>query len=274
MRNIELVTSTFYEPGNYDLMGAHVTQRVGTIGILETNELFMKENLHLSSKPDGYIICVGNGAIWLMLDLFQNGTQPKGIISLDRDASVILSGKVLLELAKQEITSDKAVEYFYGGKIDDMVAIAKNIIQNEENDAIKQALMDTISTGQFIRDLEVLHQLEINPTVPDVRRRKSISSAISKHWPTIIRLAKEGKIHFLHSDISNEATLRFITANLPDIPLFQNILYISNVVDKRYKNALHEWEIFNPTGLSWYIFTSAQDDYMLKASHQPPVYQI
>lgn len=272
MSELEQMLSRFYERDNYQQMGAQLVERVGTVGILETNERFIAENMKLFPKPDGYIVGVGNGAIWFMLDLFQEGTLPKGVISLDRDPCVVLSGEVLIKLAKRKVTSEDAAAFFYDGKIDDVLHIVKNIVQNEKNNRCKQEFDAALNTGQFARDLELLHQLEINPTVPDLRRRKNLTTTILRNWPIITSLAQEGKIMFLHSDVNNVNTLQFITSRLPDISTSRNILYVSNIVDERYRRELNSWEIFNTFGKSWYIFTSARDDYILQSSHQPPVY--
>jgi len=272
MRGPELLSS-FYETEKYRKLGAQVVERVGTVGILETNEKFILEHLHLSSKPDGYIVGVGNGAIWHMLDLFPDGVLPRGVISLDRDPSVILSGLVLLELGRREITSDEATTYFYGGKIDALLDIAKNLVQNEPGDRFKQTLNDVVSTGQFAQDLEVLYWLETHPDIPDIRRRKNITSVIHRQWPVITTFAKEEKMFFLHSDIADETIVRLIIEHTPDITSCSNILYTSNIVDKRYRKDIDIWELFNPNHLSWYVFTSAKDDYVLQCSRTPPHYR-
>lgn len=272
MRRIEQALSGFYESDNYQQMGAQTVERIGTVGILETNERFIKDNMQLLPKPDGYIIGIGNGAIWYMLNLFQEGTLPKGVISLDRDSCVVLSGKILIELAKQGVTRDEAVAFFYEGEIDDILDVARNIVQNEKNYRFKQELDATLNTGQLASDLELLRRLQRNPADSDIRRRKNITAVISHHWPSITLLAREDKITFLHSDVANETTLKFITAQLPDIIDLRNILYTSNVVDKRYRHELLSWKIFNTSGKGWYIFTSARDDYILQSSHNPPIY--
>lgn len=285
--SLEQLLSRLYYIDNYAHMMPNFTSRSGTAGVLVTNETIYPETMQLCPSPNGYIIGTGNGSIWTMLDLFKPGVLPKGIISLDYDQNCILSGKVLIELAKRNITPAEAISYFFGvynkeptetgeyflHTLDEIVDIARNIASKEQNPQFKQILIDAIEKGEFVHDMQLTRSLENKDRPPDIRRRKNITATIYKHWRTIVALAQEGSIFFAHSDASNEFSLSFIDLKAPDIKYLRNILYTSNLVDCRYKKDLNCWQRFNPNGESWYIFTSQyKDNYVLRASHQPPVF--
>ncbi len=276
--SLEHNLSSFYDPDTYARLGTKITDRAGPVSILTTNERFLAENLAIDPKPDGYVIGTGNGAIWRMLDLFPKDTQPKGIISIDRDPSVILSGKVLIELAKRNIPPEEAVAYFYGvhaetgvtHTLDDLISVARDVAQKEPNPTLKRTLLETIHNEHFLHDMKLIHGAAANPSLLHKRGRKSMAEEFFRYWPAIVQLARQGNVFFVHADIGNRDMLRFLTDKIPDIASSRNVLYVSNLCDRTYQKDLNGLQILNPSGRSWYVFTNETDEYMLRASHEPP----
>jgi len=193
----EQLLTRMYNSEGYTQIGAMVSERTGTVGVLVTNESFCPKSFRLSPLPNGYIIGTGNGMIWMMLDLFPPKTLPKAVISLDRDPSVILSGKVLIELARRNISSKEAISYFFGDDedkpvrhtVDEIIRIASDLASREQNPLFKQVLLGAILKGEFIPDMELIRHLEKKNRQPDIRRRRNITETIYKHWRTITTLA-------------------------------------------------------------------------------------
>lgn len=272
--------SGLYDSNNYAQIMPNFTGRSGTAGVLVTNENLDEETTQLSPAPSGYIIGVGNGAIWMMLDLFQPRVLPKGIISLDYDPNVILSGKLLVEFANRGISPEEAVSYLFGAgnvslqqSVNQVVDVARSVVAREQNLQFKQVLLNTINNGEFVDDMRLTRTLEKKERLPDLRRRRNVTETIYRYWNTITDLAQQGNIFFAHSDVADEFTLSFIESSIPEIGSLQNILYTSNLVDSRYKHELNGWQRFNPEGKSWYVFTTQyRDNYVLRASHEPPVF--
>lgn len=290
--------SEIYLPGNYERMVAKpFTERAGVAGVGCTNESFYPERMKPPNSLDGYLIGTGNGAIWTMLELFPEATDPKAVISLDIDPSVILSGKVVVEMAKRGISREEAVAYLYGDysrpsggrpgefyihKVEEVIDLAREIALREQNLQFRQALLDALEKGEFVKDVKFMrerHDMDHNKPLYEsgsgpleIKGRINTAAMLYKHWDQIVRLAKSGRIFFGYSNIKNEQTLDFITQQLSDITTSNNLIYTSNVVDYRYAADVNELERFNRNGQSIYVSTTQrQDNYVLKITTEPPV---
>jgi hypothetical protein len=287
-----------YESDNYAQIGAKFVGRGGVAGVMVSNESFLPENLRLLPPPDGYIIGAGNGAIWSMLELFPQGILPKGIISLDYDPAVVLSGKVVVELAKRGLSREEAVSYFFGDymskpggtrgdyykhTVDEVIALAREIAAKEQNPQFRQAMLDAVDKGEFVHDARFMRQrhemeykdplFEVGTGSLEVKGRINTAGIIYKHWDKIVKLAQAGKIFFAHADIGDSKAINFIDTQIPDIKTSRNILYTSNVVDFRYRRDVNALQRLSPDGNSYYVYTTQKpDNYILKATHTPPVY--
>lgn len=274
----------------YELMGAiNAPGDLGAIGLLSTNESISPGGLDIGT-PDGYIVGSGNGAIWEMLENFPQGNLPKGIVSMDINPDVILSGKILVALAKGQrgdLTADEAMNWLYGKYIfpksnptlkniekEKIETLAKEVIFNETNPKFQKVLMDNIENGTFFAKLQQVRQIFEEEGFKGPKHKKdgsmNISAIINNNWDSIKRLAKEGKIFFAHSDIANPNTIQFIADSLPDIKNSKNIIYTSNIVDSRYRKEVDVLEKLNPSSLSSYVFTTRADNYVLKSAKTPP----
>jgi hypothetical protein len=288
-RTLEQKLAGMYDDSNYDRLGGGNAERSGAIGVLVTNENTLPGRVRIPESTDGYIIGTGNGAIWAMLDMFPKGNEPKGIISLDRDPSVILSGMVLVELAKRGISKEEAVAYlfdeFYLDRslrhtLEDIKEIAEGIVASDLppkfNDVLFQAFL-----GPFKRDMSFSREKHYG----DYKRPKydhekgpygefdkiNIAAIIYDNWDKIKKLAQEGKIFFAHSDIANPATIDFIAKQIPEIRTARNLIYTSNIVDYRYRSEVDALQGFNTQDQSTYVFTTQKpDNYTLRSSSVPP----
>ena len=269
-----------YSSTNYEKMGGGSPERAGVAGVLCSNESFFPENLVVIPSPDGYIIGTGNGAIWSMLELFPPGQLPKGIVSIDRDPSVVLSGKLLVELAKRGVPKEEVMAYVYGDSIrefgyishdlNEAMEIARELANKEDNPEFRKVLVKALEAGDFRRDMGFCRErhfgdydkplFEEGKSSFEIRGRINVPAIIYKHWDGIVKLAREGKIFFAHSDIGNEETLNFLAANLPEAPGTRNIIYTSNVVDSRYRYEVDGLQRFNSEGRSTYVFTTQRED--------------
>ena len=230
---LEQALNEIYRAENFDQLRApNIAKRAGAAGAGYSNESLFPEKLKLSPAPNGYIIGTGNGAIWSMLELFPPGTVPKGIISLDYDPSVILGGKIIVELGKKGISGEEAIAYLYGsiiqesgGKsyhytVDEFIAIAKEVAERGQNPKAKQIFIDTIEKGNFREDTNFMRQThDLDYNMPlfergeqsfEIKGRINTAGILYKHWGTISKLVREGRIAFLYTDMGNERTLTFI----------------------------------------------------------------
>ena len=271
IHSLESSLNCIHSPQNYSLEKMKPAERSGTVAVLVTNETLPEEGLRLDPEPDGYILGTGNGNIWSMLSLFGQDQVPKGVISLDHDLGVVLSGKLLVQFAKNGCSAGETLKkLFY---VNEAVACAKEIALSESDPVFCKALLDLINSGLFAEDMALLSTLEQENRPPDIRRRSTVTHAICENWSIISQLANEGNIVFAHADLVDDHVLELIERQVPDICRSTNILYTSNVVDRRYRNEVNALERFNPDGKSWYVYTSQDyDDYVLRANHFPPVY--
>jgi hypothetical protein len=285
-----------YSDDNFDTLVAKPPKRAGQVAFLATNESFPNGELVPSRQPDGYIIGVGNGSIWSMLEMFDEENPPKGIIALDIDPSVVLGGMVLVELAKQGISREKAIALLYGDifsdpqrpatifpyQLSDLDDIVQKVLNDEQNPNLTKALGSQLIKNTFRKDAEFArykHGLDYKkPKLlggPGERRTLNTPAMIFDHWDTIVKLAQEGKIFFGLADFTNENVLDFISGQIPDATQHTNVIYASNILDHFYRAGLDDanlsaLERFNPDGKSFYVSTRTNKKYELEITDAPP----
>ena len=203
--------AAMYSSQNYKLIGGGSPERHGMAGVLATNESFNRDKLKVEPLPNGYIIGTGNGAIWSMLELFEGGSPPRGIVSVDQDPAVILSGMALVELAKRDLSKKEAVAYFYGSEfysggpiiahsLEEMVGIAQEVADQVDNPEFKQVLREAIGEGgerdSFRGDMafcRTRHQYDYKRDLFEagigtlqIKNRINTAAMIYKHWEIVM----------------------------------------------------------------------------------------
>lgn len=274
--SLEWKLSFLHQDRYIRMCGGRDGQRVGTAAFFVTNESPSLNPIPLDQRPDGYIVGTGNGNIWSMLEEFPAGIPPKGVIAIDYDPSVILSGIVLVELAKRRLSLEELIACIYGDAAFPEWTVSKTVhlaedMARRESQEFKRVLLASIDDETFIRDINIARRLHEGLLHEDLQRRKTISSIFDRQWNSIIDLAMQGNIFFIYGDIGNDIVLNGINEQVPDLKYSKNIFYISNIVDTRYRTELATLQRLNPEGKSWYVYTTHYpDDYMLQYSHALP----
>ena len=146
-KTIEEKLARMYSSSNYERMGGGTPSRAGAVGVLATNERFPSQALKIFPPPNGCLIGTGNGAIWSMLELFPQGQAPKGVISIDRDPAIILSGKLVVELGKRNISKKEAVAYFFGDYFPIWRGGRKDFLEHPFDDICKRVLQKIFTSS-------------------------------------------------------------------------------------------------------------------------------
>lgn len=169
---------------------------------------------------DGYIIGVGFGNIFKMLDLFMAGSTPKAIISLDVRPEVVLMGRIIVE----KLASSKDVDNFLQSlHMLDKKEIT-SILRQEKNKKLKKILKQASQYITFV----------FNNTHSLIKKNAYLSPSIAdvlvRHYGVLKKLAVSNNIGVIFMDITNESFQQFIL-KLKHYKKLRSIIYLSNAID-------------------------------------------
>ncbi len=177
--------------------------------------------------PDGYIIGVGAGVIFSMIEGFDNETQPKGIVIVDVNPGVIAFAEVLIdELKASSSPGDFEKRFFHQSKV-------------EYQDKFKAKVAGKKSR-RFHDQIEICKDLENFRNAPSevwseqrfVLRPHMIPvpKLLVQNFPVLKRLADNNNIAAIYADITNPFLVQTIRS-LPDFNSLVNIIYLSNAFE-------------------------------------------
>jgi hypothetical protein len=292
-------------PHNYSRLPEAAYATLSTNERINTtfNYLRIEEDIKGGKGPlDGYVVGIGNGTIWSMLEYFTiryniapgAKGQPKGLISFETDPAVVLSGLTIKDYAREKTSIDTVISDIYssshkeeGVTIDPFIQRANRVIERER--VLHPAFADELAKAlpnvkqdldQYTRIYGNIKYLlrsykEGNTMLEGVN---DISKVLYRNWETIMELEAQGNIAFIHSDIKNTDTLSLISTTIPDIQTSRNILYVSNVLDHLEQAGMPHGQqnfgelqtILNPGELSYYVSSRRRNNYKLMFSPESP----
>lgn len=190
---------------------------------LSTNE-WIDHNFTISdgiTNPlDGYVIGVGFGHIFKMIDLFPEGMLPRAIICVDVQPEVVLTGRIIVQKLRYAQDKKSFFRSLYAVTPDEIDAV----IQKEHNPEIAIRFLEAVpyieelfSNAEYRREIGAY----LTPSIVDV---------LTRNFDRLQQLAKSNNIGVVFIDIANIQLIQAIMT-LPNYSTSRNIIYLSNAID-------------------------------------------
>lgn len=277
----------------YDI-GLSLQGDVGYSTVFSTTETMSPQLRNdLDVTPDGYIIGVGGGMVWQMLDFFDDDHEPCGLIIVDPNISVILSCRILEELIKREMTKDEIFSLLLGRwkknegmprksrpNIEQLFEIAKEVAGAEMNPLLREKLIASANSPEFRTHFETMwaSQGETPPFRKSITTNNTVEIALDRHWDRIVTLFQGDTIAFVHSQLTNSTVLGYI-GGLPDIDESSNIIYFAHIIDHTRETIVNSHEVIdlqalqvecNQSGRSRFVYVHPHSMPTLCIDNKPP----
>jgi len=255
--------------------------RLGNVlAMLVTNEHINSQLINevstSSTPPNGYIVGVGAGTVFRLIDLFPAGQTPRGIICTDIVPEVVLVGRALEYNIKKCNTMEEAVKGICGF---DSIPTYYAVIRDEKNPIVRRRMISAIPyVVEWMKEHSIFSRLQDSRNSPG-----EVLRTIKRHFNLIKSLALEGKINFAYTSFIDPDWISYVK-KLPDWDSLQNIVYISNIIDHITQRGTHMDSIpavntalslfqGNDEYANWYVDTQEHSmNYQLRVRQQPPVY--
>ncbi len=211
----------------------------GMSALLQSNDCGSPEfyNSIRERRPDGYIVGVGAGAIFSLVECFDKEKPPKGIVIADVKPRVVLFSRFLIDkLARSESFGEFRNNFFqltdeeYRAQID-------IFLQQQEGGDIYKPLTENsftfIDVDKGVTPRHLWRSYEdrkggIGPFHPHDEVQPI--DVLQDNYDLLHQLALQNRITAVYSDISDESFIKTVK-HLPDFKKATNIVYISNVAD-------------------------------------------
>jgi len=218
----------------------------GVSAILDTNEKVpvgffeaIKEK-----NPDGYIVGVGVGNVFSLLNCFQEENTPKGMVLVDVNPKVVVVGKLLVDSLKHSETPSDFSNSFFRLPTDKLQEHIREIIEREENADLKQRLENVPQKDweKVIGDIQGWASMdeEYARSLLEKGNYEGVVTILSK-FNVLREMARLDNIAVIYSDFTNPALIDSVR-DLPGFKGSRNIIYMSNIVDHILRIRGHQAE--------------------------------
>lgn len=275
-----------------DIVPPQVENR-GVAALGGTNETVSKGFFEAvqAKDPDGYIVGVGAGNVFTLVNCFPDDTLPKGIILADIDPAVVAVGKLMIKKLRESETFEEFDRQVHGLPEEEFIREIKQIMGEEENSILAKRL-DSLSKEDWIRAWRYIAKNKDdaslykywNPEKYDGTQFQGTPintiGAMREKFSTLKQLVEAGNITITYADFTNPTFIAAVK-NLPEFSDSTNIIYISNIIDhitsrgRQFENVevmevLKGYE--NPVRPPVFIDTLQSLNYFLRVRNALPVY--
>lgn len=236
-REITKSSSALEENITRNLQGKDVTPKQknydGIPALFQTQDIIDAEFVEKmrACTPNGYIVGIGTGGIFSLLQCFPTGIMPKGIVMTDINPHVVAAGKVMI----QELIQATDVKDFFNNffELSDKQYQAKIKLAVLRDRALQQGLrqwkVPSIKPYTPMSSWE-----EIQGIITEIASGRRIPYAytplvIQGQFPLLQHLAKEGEIAAHYTDFRNPDFINAVV-NLPEFTQSINIIYMTNML--------------------------------------------
>ncbi len=223
-----------------------------------------------SKGPDGYLVGIGAGTIFALLQCFPENVSPQGMIIVDYNPHVIAGAKHLVETLAASQTISSFRKAFFNLSERKYRKKMKQIAEKERNPLIRDRLIDVHRTFPSTHT-----PINIYTEAFSFSSEYSLNIAyvITEYFEMLHSLAKAGNIAVLYSNFINPELIDAVT-DLPDFPRRINIIYSSNIfqfldpLENIYRLRRYSNQIKSPI----FIDASPATDFYLRVRHHLPIY--
>jgi hypothetical protein len=258
----------------------------GAAALLCTNEYFDPNELKQQiGTTNGYLCGVGFGNILGLITTFEKGELPKAICAVDVSPSVVLSGRILIEILKQSTDFIDVVNALKDKE--ELNSIKNSVIAKEPSKRIQEKLnkVDLEKMSYSIRNqmnsMPSTGITQKNDTMPG--SRISVLAVIKERFDDFKQLAVEENMAITLASATNPAVINSF-AELPEYFYSKNLVYFSNIIDpitergrnlgpnNSFLNLFKPYERLNH-GASTFLDATQKEEYNLRVHKHPPTYQ-
>lgn len=170
------------------------------------------------TSPDGYLIGIGAGGIFGLLDFFPEDNAPLGIVMIDIDPHVVAVGRALIDRLKtaQEPTDIQAFLNLDG---ESYSPLRTKVLKRDP-------VLREMTIGRWHTSAK--KSPNSNPFC-DYRDGISPAKQIVKHFDLLRELAKRGRIVAINSDFLYPELAQAIST-LPGYSDSRNVIYLTNAL--------------------------------------------
>lgn len=140
----------------------------GVLAILDTNEkttVGFYETIR-EENPNGYVVGVGTGNIFSLLNCFKEDNPPKGMVLVDTDPRVVTVGRMIVDSLRQAETSSDFIDNFFRLPKEKLEERIKEIISKEKNAVLRQRL-EKVPPKEWERVIKIIQDWSF--VTPDVK---------------------------------------------------------------------------------------------------------
>ncbi|MEK7559494.1 MAG: hypothetical protein AAB521_04270 [Patescibacteria group bacterium] len=223
--------TTLQSVGNYMLSSSAETRGrpkdykyAGMAAIFRTSEaaypMFIEELR--DSEPNGYLIGVGTGGIFTLLQAFDK--PPEGIVIADINPYVVIGGRVMVEMLLASEGPEEFTNNFFKMPQEDYWKIADAITQKDK----------TFRRGLKDWHISLKRDFYTPMISANAQTRHNIPEVVTDNFAVLKKLAQEGEIAVCYTDILNPDFVQAIEG-LPDFKTTASLIYISNIVSLMFE---------------------------------------
>ena len=177
--------------------------------------------------PDGYIIGVGAGVIFSMIEGFDDETQPRGIVIVDVNPGVIAFAEVLIDELRASSSSEDFEKRFFHQSKDEYQDKFKAKVAGKKNRRFHDQIQICKDLENFRNAPSELWQDQKYVLRPDMI---PVPKLLVQNFSVLKRLADSNNITAVYADITNPQLVQTIRS-LPDFNSLVNIIYLSNAFE-------------------------------------------
>ena len=224
--NYNALEETIYQNIGFDI-SPNLTRYGGLAALFTSSDQVARPFFDRTKtlNPNGYIVGVGAGGIFALLDCYSCGQLPKGIVVSDINPFVVAAVRVMREDLIKSSTANEFVERFFQCSDAEYRKKQERVKSKDKNlkNGIKRWTLDSSTPMEEWRRMEVRGQNTFSDSI-------TVPYIVGTNFLKLQELAKSGGIAACYADFMNPDFIDSVR-QLPDFVESRNIIYISNVID-------------------------------------------
>lgn len=192
-------------------------------------------------QPDGYLIGVGMGGLLIFQHCFKNGI-PQGVVSVDINPQVVLTGRLFVEMLKKSETREELISNFFKMSDGDYENKLLNLAKKDKDHNLRDNFLRSVKRYKRDHTLDPFHpppasvwyfagkDVQKPDLIANPGQRDLVINALLDNFEVFHELALGEKIASIYADILDPTVINAIT-ELPRFHSARNIIYLSDMFD-------------------------------------------
>lgn len=175
-------------------------------------------------RPDGYIVGIGTGGTFAMLEFFPEDSPPKGIIMADINPYVVAAGRVLVDALRSVQTSSDMEAFFRMGTVRYLATMEKVVARDR---VLKGAMKDKFHGSKY--NFPQFRGIDSGSDI-------NVPQLIIRNFKLLRDLARGGRMVSVYSDFFNVDLVEAVMV-LPEFSDSTNVIYLTNAISIALSNS-------------------------------------